>query len=171
MLASVWVLQTFGYSVSGLVASLGLGGLAVALAIQPILANIFASLTIFTDRPFIIGDFIQIGDVIGTVEEVGVRSTRIRTLGKSLVTIPNNEISNSRIDNLSRRPMRRVKPQTDVLTGSGCITNRHADSMFMDAKLVSINHGIRKKSLHFQIGSLLVCEGLVKTLNCGVWDW
>ncbi len=101
--------QSLGYPISGLLASLGIGGLAVALAAKDSLANIFGSLMIILDRPFQIGDWVRAGDLEGTVEEIGFRSTRIRTFEKTLITIPNSTLTNLAIDNISRRPKRRIK--------------------------------------------------------------
>ncbi len=107
-LAIVFFLQVLGYPVTGIVAGLGIGGIAIALAAQDSLSSIFASVTIFLDRPFMVGDFVTAAGVTGTVEEIGLRSTRIRTPDKTLVTIPNKQIVNSDIVNLSLRPMRRI---------------------------------------------------------------
>jgi MscS family membrane protein len=101
--------QTLGYPISGVLASLGIGGLAVALAAKDSISNIFGSLMIILDRPFQIGDWIKAGEVEGTVEEIGFRSTRIRTFAKTLVTIPNSTLTNLAIDNFSRMPQRRIK--------------------------------------------------------------
>ncbi|MCD4707400.1 MAG: mechanosensitive ion channel family protein [Candidatus Sabulitectum sp.] len=103
----VFFMQLKNYPVSGIIAGLGIGGLAFAFAAQDSIAGIFASIALFLDRPFMVGDFVQVGGVSGTIEEVGLRSTRIRTVAKTLVTIPNKEIVDSTIDNLSKRPMRR----------------------------------------------------------------
>ena len=104
----VWVVQLLGYSVSSLIAGLGIGGLAIALALQDTLGNFFGSVFIFLDRPFAVGDWVKIGDVEGVVEDIGFRSTRIRTWPTSLVSIPNKTVAASTIDNWSRMPKRRV---------------------------------------------------------------
>jgi len=104
----VWVVQLLGYSVSSLIAGLGIGGLAIALALQETLGNFFGSVFIFLDRPFAVGDWVKIGDVEGVVEDIGFRSTRIRTWPTSLVSIPNKTVASSVIDNWSRMPKRRV---------------------------------------------------------------
>jgi MscS family membrane protein len=104
----VWVVQLLGYSVSSLIAGLGIGGLAVALALQDTLANLFGSIVIFLDRPFAVGDWIKLGDVEGTVESIGFRSTRIRTWPATLVSIPNKTVASATIDNWSKMPKRRV---------------------------------------------------------------
>ncbi|KKM00737.1 hypothetical protein LCGC14_1801430, partial [marine sediment metagenome] len=102
----------FEWKVGSLLAGLGLGGLAFALAAQDTLKNLFGSITIFGDRPFQMGDRIKIGDVVGNVEEVGFRSTRIRTLTGHLVTIPNAVVVDSPVENIGRRPY--IKRVLDV---------------------------------------------------------
>jgi MscS family membrane protein len=102
------ILQNSGYSITGLLAGLGLGGLAVALALQPTLANVFAAVTIFVDRPFQIGDWVSAAGVSGGIEGIGLRSTRLRTSEGALVTIPNSAVVNAHIDNLQHRPTRRT---------------------------------------------------------------
>lgn len=109
LVAVLVVVQNLGFSISGLIASLGIGGLAVALAAQDTLANVFGSFMIIADRPFHIGDMIKYDSVEGKVEEVGFRSTRIRTLDRSLVSVPNRLVANSCINNLTRMTERRVK--------------------------------------------------------------
>ncbi|SHJ11971.1 MscS family membrane protein [Malonomonas rubra DSM 5091] len=109
IMALLMLVQNLGYSISGLLASLGLGGLAVALAAKDSLSNIFGSLMILFDRPFLIGDWIKAGDMEGTVDEIGFRSTRIRTFAKTQITVPNSVLMNMSIDNYSRMPKRRIK--------------------------------------------------------------
>jgi MscS family membrane protein len=102
-------LQSFGINVMSLLAGLGLGGLALALAAQDTAANLFGSITILLDRPFKVGDWIKVSDTEGIVEEVGFRSTRIRTFYNSLVTVPNSTMAKEKIDNLGLRPSRRAR--------------------------------------------------------------
>lgn len=87
------------------VAGLGVGGLAIALAVRPTLENIIGGLTLFADQPVRVGDFCAYGDKIGTVEEIGLRSTRIRSLERTIVTIPNAEFSRMQLINYTRRDM------------------------------------------------------------------
>lgn len=101
-------LKNMGIDVGALIAGLGIGGLAFALAAQDTLKNIFGGITIFTDRPFRIGDRIKVDNFEGFVEDIGIRSTRLRTLEKRLVTIPNFKIVEASIENISDEPMRRV---------------------------------------------------------------
>lgn len=107
-LAAVFVVQELGYNVGGLLAGLGVGGLAVALAARDTLANWFGALMIFTDRPFAIGDWIKTGNLEGTVEEIGLRSTKVRTFARTLVSVPNSTLANDVVENFSRMPVRRV---------------------------------------------------------------
>lgn len=103
------VLQEWGYNISGFIASLGLVGMAFALAAKDTASNLFGSLVIFTDKPFKIGDWIKTTDVEGTIETVGIRSTRVRTFAQALVTVPNGVLANSSILNWSKMGKRRIK--------------------------------------------------------------
>lgn len=115
VIAVVLVVQNLGYSVGSLLAGMGIGGLALALAAQQSLANFFGSVSIVADRPFKVGDWIQIGDrVDGDVEEIGLRSTKVRTWAKSQLTIPNKVLADEIIENWSRMPKRRVKQYVGV---------------------------------------------------------
>jgi MscS family membrane protein len=87
---------------------LGLGGLAFALAAKDLLGNFFGSLTVLLDRPFQIGDWVVIDDVEGSVEEVGFRTTKVRTFYNSLITLPNSVLTNTKIDNMGARRFRRM---------------------------------------------------------------
>ncbi len=104
----LFILQNLSVNVGSLLAGLGIGGLAVALAAKDTLANFFGSVMIFLDRPFQIGDWVALGGVEGVVEEVGFRSTRIRTFYNSLVTVPNAKFTEANIDNLGVREFRRT---------------------------------------------------------------
>jgi len=95
--------QAFNYNVSTLLTGLSIVGAAVALALRESLENLIASFVIFFDKPFTAGDFVKVQSVAGTVERVGLRSTRIRTADKSYVTVPNKQMVDSILDNVSRR--------------------------------------------------------------------
>lgn len=114
LLGILVVLQNMGVNVFSLLAGLGLGGLAFALAAKDTAANLFGSIMILVDRPFKIGDWVKVGDVEGTVEEIGFRSTRIRTFYSSLITVPNANMANEQIDNMGLRRYRRTRTQLDV---------------------------------------------------------
>lgn len=103
----VFIADTMNVPIASLLAGLGLGGLAFAFAAQDLVANLFGSLTIVLDRPFEVGDWVKIGDMEGTVEQVGFRSTRIRTFADSLITMPNSQINTAAVDNIGRRRYRR----------------------------------------------------------------
>lgn len=108
VLALVITLGEWGYDVSGLIAGAGLAGLAFSLAAQDTIANLFGFTTIVGDQPFVVGEFIKTPDVEGTVEHVGVRSTRIRQANQAYVTIPNSKLAQSVILNWSRLSKRWV---------------------------------------------------------------
>lgn len=108
VVGALLVIQNLGINVLSLLAGLGIGGLAFALAARDTVANFFGSLMILFDRPFQVGDWIRVGDAEGTVEEIGFRSTRIRTFYNSVVSIPNSEVANTQIDNMGLRQYRRV---------------------------------------------------------------
>ncbi|WP_022669821.1 mechanosensitive ion channel family protein [Hippea alviniae] len=104
----ILIVQLWGYNIGAIITGLGIGGLAVALAAKDTLANMFGGLTIILDRPFKLGDWVKIGDIEGIVEDIGFRSTRIRTFEKSLISMPNSVIANTAIENFSRRGIRRI---------------------------------------------------------------
>ncbi len=97
-----------GVEVTSLITGLGIGGLAVGLALQSILGDLFASFTIALDKPFVIGDFIVVGDYSGTVEDIGLKSTRLRSLSGEQMIFSNTDLLNSRIRNYKRMTRRRV---------------------------------------------------------------
>ncbi|MFN2369606.1 MAG: mechanosensitive ion channel family protein, partial [Candidatus Krumholzibacteriia bacterium] len=109
VLAFILVAQNLGYSVSGLLAGLGIGGLALAMAAKDTLANLFGSIMILVDRPFRVGDWVTFDGGDGVVEEIGLRSTRVRTFAKTVVSIPNQALANATIENHSLMPKRRIK--------------------------------------------------------------
>jgi MscS family membrane protein len=102
------VVQNMGYSISSLIAGLGLGGAAIALAAKDTIANLFGSLVVFLDHPFDLGDWVSFNGVEGTVEEIRVRTTLIRAFDGSVVMVPNASLTNDNINNLERRKLRRM---------------------------------------------------------------
>lgn len=98
-----------GWAVAPVVAGLGVGGLAVALAARPTIENVIGGLTLFADKPFRVGDLCKLGEDIGYIEEIGLRSTRIRTRERSLVSIPNADLAVMKIDNLGQRDQRLLR--------------------------------------------------------------
>ncbi|MFC1564140.1 mechanosensitive ion channel family protein [candidate division KSB1 bacterium] len=112
------LVREWGYDIAGLVAGLGLGGLAFALAAKDTVANLFGSVTILMDRPFVVGDWIETPSIEGTVEDIRLRSTQIRTFANALVTVPNSVLANSAITNWSRMNKRRIKYKLGVTYSS-----------------------------------------------------
>ncbi|MFH1413405.1 MAG: mechanosensitive ion channel family protein [Candidatus Omnitrophota bacterium] len=107
-LALVLFLDNLGFKISAVIAGLGIGGVAVALAAQAVLGDLFSYFAILFDRPFEIGDFIIIGDYLGAVEHVGIKTTRIRSLGGEQLVFSNTDLTNSRVRNYKRMEKRRV---------------------------------------------------------------
>jgi small-conductance mechanosensitive channel len=108
VLVLLLMLDNLGLNVTALVASLGIGGIAVALAVQNILGDLFASLSIAIDKPFVIGDFVIVDDLMGNVEHVGLKTTRIRSLSGEQIIFSNNDLLKSRIRNYKRMQERRI---------------------------------------------------------------
>ena len=119
------ILQLWGINVTALFASLGLGGLAFALAAKDTASNLFGSFALLADKSIRIGEWVKVGGVEGVVEDMGMRTTKIRSFGKSLITVPNQIVSNSPIENFSRRGVRRIKINIGLTysTNSSQITN------------------------------------------------
>ena len=109
------LLDSLGIKISALVAGLGIGGIAIALAAQSVLGDLFSYFTIFFDRPFEIGDFIIIGEYKGTVEYIGLKTTRIHSLGGEQLIFSNHDLTNSRISNYKRMERRRIIFQFGVI--------------------------------------------------------
>ena len=103
VIAFVLALQNFGFNITGVAAGLGIGGLAIALAAQKTVENLFGGVTLIADQAVRVGDFCRFGETVGTVEDIGLRSTRVRTVDRTLVTIPNAQFSAMPLENLSRR--------------------------------------------------------------------
>jgi small-conductance mechanosensitive channel len=111
----VFILDNLGIRVTGVVAGLGIGGIAVALAAQTVLEDAFSSFSIFIDRPFEVGDFIIVGDLLGTVQHVGFKTTRIRSLHGEELIFSNKDLTNSRIQNYKRMQERRIPFELGVV--------------------------------------------------------
>ncbi|MFO7724598.1 MAG: mechanosensitive ion channel family protein [Oceanipulchritudo sp.] len=119
IVGAVMVIDNLGYNIGGIIATLGIGGAAFAFAAKDTIANIYGSIALALDRPFRVGDWIQVGDTVdGDVEEIGLRSTKVRTWPKTVISIPNAVLANEMIDNFSRMPKRRVKQVVGVTYGT-----------------------------------------------------
>ncbi len=110
----LFIADNLNIDITSLLAGLGIGGIAFALAAKDTVENLFGSLTVMFDKPFDIGDWIKVGDLEGTVEEVGFRSTRIRTFYNSQISMPNSRLVSAAVDNLGRRQYRRLSTKLGV---------------------------------------------------------
>jgi small-conductance mechanosensitive channel len=104
----IFLMDNLGFNISAVVAGLGIGGIAIALAAQAVLGDLFSYFVIFFDRPFEVGDFIVVGDKVGTVEYTGIKTTRIRALSGEQMVFSNTDLTNSRIHNYKKMEKRRV---------------------------------------------------------------
>ena len=102
-------LTNAGYDVGALLAGVGIGGLAMAMAAKDFVANIFGGVTVFIDKPFTVGDRIKVNGIDGTVQEIGIRSTRLSTLENRMVTIPNHQFTDQMVENVTAEPSRKMK--------------------------------------------------------------
>jgi len=108
VLGIVFLMDNLGFDISAVIAGLGIGGIAIALAAQTILGDLFSYFVIFFDRPFEVGDFIVVGDKVGTIEYTGIKTTRVRALSGEQLVFSNTDLTNSRIHNFKKMERRRV---------------------------------------------------------------
>jgi len=171
ILGAIAILQEWGYNVSGFLASMGLVGMAFALAAKDTAANLFGSLVIFTDKPFKVGDWIMTPDVEGTIETIGIRSTKVRTFAQALVTVPNATLANSAILNWSAMGKRRIKMNIGITYDTPSTT---VENIIKDIKNMLENHkDIHQDTIHiyfseFAASSLnIFCYYFTKTTSWG----
>ncbi len=131
------MLKVWGVNVTALVASLGLGGLAFALAAKDTASNLFGSFALLADKSIRIGEWVKIGSVEGVVEDVGMRTTKIRSFQKSLITVPNQVVANTPIENFSRRGIRRIKMTIGLTYGT---TSEQITRIIADIKSMLQEH-------------------------------
>jgi small-conductance mechanosensitive channel len=141
------ILDNLGVNITTLVASLGIGGIAVALAVQNILGDLFASLSIVLDKPFVIGDFIIVDKYLGTVEYVGLKTTRIRSLGGEQLIFSNADLLKSRLQNMTRLESRRAAFTVGVTYDTPPAKLRAIPGMLAD--IVKAQPGVRLDRSHF----------------------
>ena len=144
----VMALSTLGFEISALVAGLGVGGVAAALAVQSILGDLLASLSIYFDRPFNLGDFIVVGQEMGTVEKIGLRTTRVRSLGGEQIVFANGDLTKSRIRNYQRMEQRRVVFTLGVEYGTTLEQLREIPVLIKS--IVEAREGTRFDRAHFK---------------------
>jgi small-conductance mechanosensitive channel len=131
-LGLLFLLDNLGLKVSTVVAGLGIGGVAVALALQAVLGDVFSYFTIMLDRPFEIGDFIIVGDHMGVFEHLGIKSTRISSLGGEQIVISNKDLTDSRVRNFKRMERRRVVFHVGVTYETSSARLRELPSLLAD---------------------------------------
>jgi small-conductance mechanosensitive channel len=146
-LVMLLALDNLGVDITALVAGLGVGGIAVALAVQNVLGDLFASLSITLDRPFVLGDFIIVGDFMGSVEQIGVKSTRLRSLGGEQIIMSNADLLSSRVRNYGRMKERRVVFKLRVAYQTPRARIERIPTIIRDA--ISRQEGTRVDRCHF----------------------
>ena len=142
-------LDTLGVDITTLIAGLGVGGIAVALAVQNVLGDLFASVSIILDKPFVVGDFINLGgEHVGTVENVGLKTTRVRALSGEQLVVSNSDLLSSRIRNFKRMQERRVVFEIGVIYGTPADTVRQIPDVIRAA--VESRENTRFDRSHFK---------------------
>jgi MscS family membrane protein len=154
--SAVGILDTFGINVTTGIAALGVGGIALALGAQKTVENLVGSVTFIADRPAQVGDFVQVGDVVGTIEDIGIRSTRIRTNARTLVTIPNGDLSSRQIENFAVRDRFLFNPVIGVEYSLSAVKLREAIRIVQEvlAEHEHIAEGSRARLSNFGESSL-----------------
>ncbi len=141
-------LDNFGIEVTALIAGLGIGGIAVALAVQNILGDLFASLSIVLDKPFVYGDFIVVGDLSGSVEKVGLKTTRVRSISGEQLVFSNSDLLQSRIRNYKRMQQRRVVLNISVVYDTPAEALSAIPGMMRE--VIEDGQGLRFERAHLQ---------------------
>ena len=118
VVAAILVLDNWGYNMTTMIAGLGVGGIAVALAAQSTIANVFGGVSVIGDGPVMVGDFGNFGGVLGTVEDIGMRSTRVRTLARTLMSIPNSAFAGMNLENYAERDKILFNPTLQIKRGT-----------------------------------------------------
>ncbi|HRP02461.1 MAG TPA: mechanosensitive ion channel family protein [Candidatus Kapabacteria bacterium] len=138
----LYIVKNIGLDITPLLAGVSIGSLAIALAAQETIRNLFGSLTLYSDKVFEPGDWILAGDVDGSVEEVGIRSTRIRTASDSIIIVPNGKLADTNINNMGRRNYRRFRTLLNIVYGTP--TNQ-IDEFIAGLKAIVANHPNTRK--------------------------
>ncbi|MDD5644423.1 MAG: mechanosensitive ion channel family protein [bacterium] len=133
IVTALFMLNNFGINVTSLIAGLGIGGIAIAMAAQNMLKDFFGAIALFADRPFSIGDRVIVDGVDGPIEKIGLRSTRIRTLDGTLVTIPNAKMADATINNMQKRPTIKTVSTIGVTYGTSVEKMHRAIELIREA--------------------------------------
>jgi MscS family membrane protein len=118
IIAAIAVLDNWGYNMTTMIAGLGVGGIAIALAAQGTIANVFGGVSVIGDHPVMVGDFGNFGGVLGTVEDIGMRSTRVRTLNRTIMSIPNAAFAGMNLENYALRDKILFNPTLQIKRGT-----------------------------------------------------
>lgn len=148
VIVALLILGNLGVNITGLIAGLGIGGIAVALAVQNILGDLLASLSIVLDKPFVIGDFIVVDSLSGTVEHIGLKTTRVRSISGEQLIFSNNDLLKSRIHNNKRREQRRIVFTFGVMYSTPLEKIRRAKSIVWD--IITKIPQVRLDRVHFK---------------------
>jgi len=132
-IAIITILDEFGIEIGPMLAGLGIGGLAFALASKDLISNLFGSTTVLLDKPFSLGDWIKIGDYEGFVREIGIRTTQIETFEGSFIYIPNSKFTQNEVENISRRWARRMKMTIGLTYNMNSEKIKKAKELIQDA--------------------------------------
>ena len=117
-LGGLAIVAAVGYPIGTVLAGLGIGGLALAFGAQKTIENVFGSIALAIDQPFRIGDFVKVEDFVGTVESIGVRSTRIRTLDRTIISMPNGKVADQRVESFETRDRMRLATTLSLTYGT-----------------------------------------------------
>ncbi|MDE2040382.1 MAG: mechanosensitive ion channel family protein [Elusimicrobia bacterium] len=148
IVAVVFLLHNLGFHVESMIAGLGIGGVAVALAAQAVLGDFFSGIAIWLDKPFVIGDFIIVDSLMGTVESIGLKTTRVRSLSGELLIFPNASLTSARIRNYKQMQERRVVMTVGVVYGTSAQKIRAMPALLR--RLVQAQPKVRFDRAHFK---------------------
>ena len=144
----ILILSNLGVNVTSLVAGLGIGGIAIALAFQNILSDLFSSFAIYFDKPFAVGDFIVVGDKKGTVEKIGIKTTRLRALQGEELVISNQELTNAQIQNFKKMSERRINFAIGLTYDTSSEKLKRVPGLIK--QIIDSSEGVRFDRVHFK---------------------
>jgi MscS family membrane protein len=171
LVAFIAALQNFGFNVTGLIAGLGVGGLAVALAAQKTVENLFGSFSLVADEPVRVGDVCRFGDTVGRVEDIGLRSTRVRTVDHTLVTVPNANFSTLALENLSRRDRIPVRATLTLPPGTSAQRVRQVLTSLREMAVATAKvHGPSVRTRFVRMGPQALEIELTADVVTAQWD-
>lgn len=144
----IFLIDNLGYDITTIIAGLGIGGIAIALAAQTILGDLFSYIVIFFDKPFEIGDYVTVDDKMGTIEYIGIKTTRIRTLGGEQLICSNTDLTNSRLHNFKRMQERRIQFSFGIVYETSAAQLQQVPSIVKE--IINSIEGIRFDRAHFK---------------------